>query len=274
MLLDKGDARDMSKKKKSVADRLTYAYIRKIKRWMFCPACQNGKMTINKKSTMWTCEECGYQLSADEFEDDYVFWFCDECKTFLNKQEGFNRGAVKHICTECGFAQLSKREEMPTLAEADLIKKAICSKFNGRKYSEYYTAEDAVDRYKLALLNAIVRNALEGEKAYIALKLAWVYRNMGDEAQEKRFIGEALKGFINAYQREGFPIFELQEEVVCYLIAALSYEMDNDQQAIKWLQIVLRNKEISHKLKDRCFELKQMVSAREREKKKAEAEQT
>ena len=93
----------MSKKKKSVADRLTYAYIRKIKRWMFCPACQNGKMTINKKSTMWTCEECGYQLSADEFEDDYVFWFCDECKTFLNKQEGFNRGAVKHICTECGF---------------------------------------------------------------------------------------------------------------------------------------------------------------------------
>ena len=178
------------------------------------------------------------------------------------------------VCTECGFAQLSKREEMPTLAEADLIKKAICSKFNGRKYSEYYTAEDAVDRYKLALLNAIVRNALEGEKAYIALKLAWVYRNMGDEAQEKRFIGEALKGFINAYQREGFPIFELQEEVVCYLIAALSYEMDNDQQAIKWLQIVLRNKEISHKLKDRCFELKQMVSAREREKKKAEAEQT
>lgn len=91
------------KKKKRIADRLNYAYIRKIKKWMFCPACQNGKMTINPKATMWTCEKCGYQLSADEFEDDYVFWFCDECKTYLNNQEGFDCGASKHICTECGY---------------------------------------------------------------------------------------------------------------------------------------------------------------------------
>lgn len=90
-------------KKKSIADRLTYAYIRKIKKWMFCPACQKGKMTINKKSTVWTCEECGYQLLADEFEDDYVFWFCDECNSYLNTQDGFDRSAVKHICTKCGF---------------------------------------------------------------------------------------------------------------------------------------------------------------------------
>lgn len=91
------------KKRKSIADRLTYAYIRKIKKWMFCPSCQNGKMNINKKSTVWTCEECGYHLSADEFEDDYVFWFCDECKAYLNNQEGFDRDADKHNCTECGY---------------------------------------------------------------------------------------------------------------------------------------------------------------------------
>lgn len=91
------------KKKKSIADRLTYTYIRKIKKWMFCPSCQNGKMIINKKSSVWICEECGYQLSADEFEDDYVFWFCDECKAYLNNQEGFDRCVSKHICTECGY---------------------------------------------------------------------------------------------------------------------------------------------------------------------------
>ena len=88
---------------KSIIDRLTYAYIRKIKKWMFCPACQNGKMTIDKKSTVWTCEDCGYKLSADEFEDNYVFWFCDECQTYLNNQEGFDCNAVKHICRNCGY---------------------------------------------------------------------------------------------------------------------------------------------------------------------------
>lgn len=93
----------MKKTKKSIKDRMTYAYIRHMKKWMFCPACQNGKMSINKKSTMWTCEECGYQLSADEFEDDYTFWWCDECGTYLNSQEGFDRNANKHICRKCGY---------------------------------------------------------------------------------------------------------------------------------------------------------------------------
>lgn len=91
------------KEKKSIMDRLTYAYIRKIKKWMFCPACQKGKMTIDKKSTVWTCEDCGYKLSADEFEDNYVFWFCDECQTYLNNQDGFDRNAAKHICRNCGY---------------------------------------------------------------------------------------------------------------------------------------------------------------------------
>lgn len=90
-------------KRKTILETMTYAYIRRIKKWMFCPACQNGKMTINKKSTLWTCEECGYKLSADEFEDDYVFWFCDECSTYLNNQEGFDRHASRHICTKCGY---------------------------------------------------------------------------------------------------------------------------------------------------------------------------
>ena len=60
-------------------------------------------MTIDKKSTVWTCEDCGYKLSADEFEDNYVFWFCDECQTYLNNQEGFDCNTVKHICRNCGY---------------------------------------------------------------------------------------------------------------------------------------------------------------------------
>lgn len=91
------------KNNKSILDHLTYAYMRKIKKWMFCPACKDGKMNINKDSTMWICEKCGYKLSADEFEDNYVFWFCDECESYLNSQEGFDRKSKKHICKKCGY---------------------------------------------------------------------------------------------------------------------------------------------------------------------------
>ena len=104
MFHEKEDTMTKDKKNtKSILDRLTYAYIRKIKKWMFCPACKDGKMNINKNSTMWICEKCGYKLSVDEFEDNYVFWFCDECESYLNIQEGFDRKSKKHICKKCGY---------------------------------------------------------------------------------------------------------------------------------------------------------------------------
>lgn len=91
------------KKQKSIGDRLAYAYIRRIKKRMLCPACQEGKLRINQKSSVWKCTSCGYQLSAEEFEDNYVFWFCDECDIYLNNQDGFDRKAPKHMCTNCGY---------------------------------------------------------------------------------------------------------------------------------------------------------------------------
>ena len=91
-------------KQKSIVKLVTYAYIRKIKKWMFCPNCQQGKITIAKNSILWTCKECGYTLFADEFENDYVFWFCDKCNSYFNNQDGFSTNATKHACKNCGFA--------------------------------------------------------------------------------------------------------------------------------------------------------------------------
>lgn len=92
-----------NKKKISLGDRATYFYIKNIKKWMFCPACKKGRMTFNKKTAVWTCEDCGYHFSEQYFLEDCVFWFCDECETYLNNQEGFNRKATKHICRNCGY---------------------------------------------------------------------------------------------------------------------------------------------------------------------------
>lgn len=90
-------------KHKNILDTLSYAYIRNIKKWMFCPACKNGRMTFNKKKSQWTCEECGYHFSEEYFLDDCVFWFCDECETYLNNQEGFDPHGSRHICQNCGY---------------------------------------------------------------------------------------------------------------------------------------------------------------------------
>ena len=84
-----------------LTNKLTYAYIKNIKRWMFCPVC-GDKMRVKRKSSMWECQKCDYSLSVKEFENDYVFWFCDGCKTFLNNQSGFDINKERWICLKCG----------------------------------------------------------------------------------------------------------------------------------------------------------------------------
>ncbi len=83
-------------------EKVTYAYIRNLKRWMFCPAC-GAKMRIHSKTDTWKCEECDYALSNIKFQAGYVFWFCDGCSAFLNKQEGFNLNEKRWTCTHCGY---------------------------------------------------------------------------------------------------------------------------------------------------------------------------
>ena len=91
------------KKRIGIVDQVTYLYIKRIKKWMFCPACKNGKMTFNKKKSLWVCEDCGYHFSEEYFLDDCVFWFCDECEAYLNNQKGFEKSADRHICERCGY---------------------------------------------------------------------------------------------------------------------------------------------------------------------------
>lgn len=99
----KSNAKKGEKKPISISDRATYFYIKNIKKWMFCPACKNRKMTFNKKTSLWTCEDCGYHFSEQYFLDDCVFWFCDECEAYLNNQNAFDKKASKHICRNCGY---------------------------------------------------------------------------------------------------------------------------------------------------------------------------
>jgi ribosomal protein S27AE len=83
-----------------ITDKLTHAYIRNIKRWMFCPAC-GGKMRVNRNTSVWKCGNCDYSLSVKEFENNYIFWLCDGCDTFLNNQPAFDLGVKRWVCVKC-----------------------------------------------------------------------------------------------------------------------------------------------------------------------------
>ncbi len=88
---------------KKLFDVLSYAYIKNVKRWLECPVCHE-KMTFSKTSKSWFCQGCKYAITEEDFLDDFVFWFCDACNTYLNVQPGFDRKAESWVCTKCGFS--------------------------------------------------------------------------------------------------------------------------------------------------------------------------
>lgn len=83
-----------------IFEKLQHLYIKKIKKWMFCPVCYE-KMYISKEGRVWECEHCQYIITDKDFKDDFVFWFCDECGSYLNIQEGFDRNSQMWQCKKC-----------------------------------------------------------------------------------------------------------------------------------------------------------------------------
>ena len=81
------------------------------------------------------------------------------------------------MCPSCGYAALSRFFKYLTSPQAKNIQKAISANFKPQKEAaETYTYDEALERYKMALANAIVKQTKASEKAYICLKTAWLMR--------------------------------------------------------------------------------------------------
>ena len=88
------------------------------------------------------------------------------------------------MCPHCGYAALSRFFKFVTSPQAKNIQKAISASFKPQPEKETYTYDDALERYKLTLANAIVKQAKPSEKAYICLKTAWLLRGKGEHLDQ------------------------------------------------------------------------------------------
>lgn len=97
--------------------------------------------------------------------------------------------AVKYdvvMCPVCAYAALIRFFTSVTSSQARLIREKISQKVTLTEYvEETYSYEQAMERYKLALVNAVVKRSKASEKAYICLKTAWLLRGYGESLREK-----------------------------------------------------------------------------------------
>lgn len=181
------------------------------------------------------------------------------------------------LCPRCGYAALSRYFKFITSHQSKLIKEKISSNFKSREneVKETYTYDEALERYKLALVNAIVKMAKSSEKAYICLKTAWLLRGKGEhldkeekgyeekkkkiDEEEKEFLKNALDGFLAARQSETFPMCGMDESTVDYLIAVTSNKFEQYDVAMKLISGILVSTSANTRMKDRARVLKEQT---------------
>lgn len=172
------------------------------------------------------------------------------------------------FCPHCGYAAVSREFNNVTSMQRQVIIDGIANKFAGVSCDgDCYSYEEAIYRYKMALLTAMVKPAKLSEAAYIALKLSWLYRGAREEAEasdnpseklikaytmgEKHYCEEAYKGFAQAVQTEYPPICGMDEGTINYLMSVLAYYNGDYDDAQRYAYMVIGSHTVTSKLKQR-----------------------
>ena len=187
------------------------------------------------------------------------------------------------MCPSCGYAALSRFFKYLTSPQAKNIQKTISATFKPQKeVVETYTYDEALERYKLALANAIVKQTKASEKAYICLKTAWLLRGKAEhldpeqpdyEAQKKQcqeeedeFLKNALEGFLAARQAESFPMCGMDEPTVDFLIAVTAMRFEQYDLASRLIANLVTSKTVNPRMRDKARDVKEMIVKKIKEK--------
>lgn len=187
------------------------------------------------------------------------------------------------MCPSCGYTALSRFFKFITAPQAKNIKEKISATFKPQNEAkEIYTYDEALERYKLTLANAIVKQTRASEKAYICLKTAWLLRgkaehldkNLPDyetqkkqcEDEENEFLKNALEGFLAARQTEPFPMCGMDEPTVDYLIAVTAMRFEQYDLSSRLIQGIIQSNSANPRMKDKARDVKEMLMQKIKEK--------
>lgn len=187
------------------------------------------------------------------------------------------------MCPNCGYAALSRFFKFLTSPQAKNIQKAISSSFRPQtEIKETYTYDEALERYKLTLANAIVKQAKASEKAYICLKTAWLLRGKAEhldnsqpdyeeqkkacQEEEDEFLRNALEGFLAARQTEAFPMCGMDEPTVDYLIAVTAMRFEQYDVSSRLITGILTSSTANPRMKDKARDVKDILMKKIKEK--------
>lgn len=150
------------------------------------------------------------------------------------------------VCPHCGIAFVSSFGELSSF-EKKILKESYISKVRDyRRYCGERNIEDVIRSYKLALFAAELTDRSSSIIAGLSLRLAWIYRELGNQENEKRFMEIALTYFEKEYE---YGYGDENNDFLLYIIAELNIRLDNFERTKKWINVIFSNRNIASNIK-------------------------
>lgn len=154
------------------------------------------------------------------------------------------------LCPSCGYAALKTDFNKIREFQIKLVKEKITPRWVNREYDIPFSEKISIERYKLALVNSLVIESKSSTKAMICLKIAWMYRLLMDEVNEKNYINQALIAFNDTFINEKLPAYGLDRFSIMFLIGELHRRVGEDSLALRWFSEVITSIGAPQKVKE------------------------
>lgn len=188
-----------------------------------CPVCGKSVKVVKVKS----------RLAAIQVDNDY----CCHYREF--------NPYLYHIwvCDGCGFAA-DEKIFLTALSPArrELVGNALLEKHVHFDFHEERDVPDGIAAIKLAMFCAEVLKAPLARQAGLAMRLAWIYRIDEQKEKEREASEQALNLYIRSLETERYPIDNLSDTMVMYLIGALYAELGDRKKAVLYLSDIVSDK--------------------------------
>lgn len=180
-------------------------------------------------------------------------------------------------CPKCGYTAMNRYFSHLSSGQIKMIDEGVRRKFKQTNLveTEEYSYDEAIDRYKLALYNTIVKKGKTSEKAFECLKISWLYRGKNEELmassdkdakaikesqkEEQVYYEQAYDGFLKAIASEAFPMCGMEESTINLLVASMAFKLQKYDIASRFVSLVLTSHAAGRSAKERAMDLKEDI---------------